>query len=394
MRRRINRRITDRVQRRPWLEVLETRLTPSSLMGGRDHLLALQPSIQATEAPALGAHLTTSTESAVPAKDHGHSGLGNGLLKHSDQDGVAGKGESQENPIVDRGPAVTLTIQTDEVTVSITRHSSMMLDSESIPNERHEPSAAGRMSGLSSELSNINSFVSVPIIVLFIVNEPSIQLRFIATASTASESQNAQSVSAESNQSPSSVPAELSVGQSLNRAVSALSIASAAVAGATVANTGTPGVGDAALRLFSVAAQALSPDRAFQVSGDNSAAARSLLPGGFNDPSRGPVIATTPPLRFTTGSGGDEEAAKPAQPTPPVQPPIVLPGAEQKPEAIVAAESQGSSDKPEALSTRWARIVAGSIAGAAVVYIALSSYGRDIVRRFKSRHDRTPTLRP
>src|SRR5262245_1665506 len=122
MRRRIYRRTTERVQRRPWLEALESRLTPSALLGGRGKVSPLQPSIQATdaaEAPALGAR-QISEGSLAPVNEHGQSRIGHGLVKHSDDVGFARKDESEENFVLGRGPAVTLTIQTDEVTVSIT----------------------------------------------------------------------------------------------------------------------------------------------------------------------------------------------------------------------------------------------------------------------------------
>jgi hypothetical protein len=396
MRQHIHGRIAERLQSRPWLEVLESRLTPSKLLHSSQAVVPpLEQSLHAIAAPAERA--SDSAESDLTGRDHALSRFADKSARFSDGLGFAGKDADGDNQAMGVGSGISVTIQTDEVSVTFARGSSVVLDSESTPSARQAPSVAGRNSELSSDPPNANSVASAPIVVLFIVSEPRIELRFFSFAPTSIVSSN--NPSATSNSEPTgSAAADISTTPAAARQLAAFNnvsltpSAAATSAANTVATTANPvasAFGDAALRLLTVAARPASLDRAFQASGDNSAAARnaSLLPGPISDPTRTITGPATPPQRLPSGGGGDDPA-KGAEATPPVKTPIISSGDGQNPEAIVGAEKQ----EPAALSSRVGRIVAGSVAGAAVLYLALNSYGRSMMRKWKSRRPRTPTL--
>jgi len=285
--------------------------------------------------------------------------------------------------------------------VTFTRGALVVLDSQSTGSARPTPSVAGRDSELSSESLNANAVASAPITVLFIATEPRLELRFFTFTPTSLVSSNVPSATAEAAQITSS-SADLSTTPAATRQVSAPALSNVSLipsaagtpvanSAATPANTVATSFGDAALRLLTVAARPSALDRAFQSSGNNSAEARdaSPIPGPFSDPTRTITTPATPPQRLPSGGGGDEPA-KGAEATPPVTTPTITSGDGQNP---VAAEQQ-PAEKPAALGTTVSRIVAGSVAGAAVAYLALSSYGRGMMRKWKARRSRTPTLTP
>jgi hypothetical protein len=395
MRQHIFPRTAERLQRRPRLEILESRLTPSQLLQGRPALVPpLEQSLHAIAAPGERA-------SAAAESNHALSRLADTSATLPDGLGVAAKGAAGSNQATGAGPGISVTIQTDEMSVTFTRGALVVLDSQSAENARPTPSVAGRSPELSSDPLSASAAASAPITVLFIVTEPRLELRFFTFTPTSIVSSNVPSASAtvESAQITSS-SADLSTTPAATRPASPLSNVSLtpSTAGtpvantvATVANTVATTFGDAALRLLTVAARPSALDRAFQSSGNSSAEARdaSPIPGPFSDPTRTITTPATPPQRLPSGGGGDEPA-KGAEATPPVTTPIVTSGDGQNP---VGAE-QPPADKPAALSTSVSRIVAGSVAGAAVAYLALSSYGRGMMRKWKARRLRKPTLTP
>jgi hypothetical protein len=398
MRQHIFARTAERLQRRPWLEVLESRLTPSQLLHGRPALAPpLEQSLHAIAAPGERASAAAESNQAVSRSAETSSRLADGL-------GIGGKDTGGANEAIGAGPGISVAIQTDEVSVTFTRGALVALDSQTTESARPTPSVSGRSPALSSEPLSASAAVSAPITVLFVVTEPRLELRFFTFTPTSIVSSNVASPTADSAQTTSS-SADLSTTPAATPRPSALTNISltpsaaanpvASSVATAAANTAAINFGDAAFRLLTVAARPSSLDRAFQSSGDNSAAARnaSLIPAPFSDPTRTITTPASPPQRLPSGGGGDEPA-KGAEATPPVTPPIVTSGDGQNPEAIVGAEGQQPAEKPAALGTTVSRIVAGSVAGAAVAYLALSSYGRGMMRKWKARRLRKPTLTP
>ena len=115
MRQHIFPRTAERLQRRPWLEILESRLTPSQLLPGRPALVPpLEQSLHAIAAPGERA-------SAAAESNHALSRLADTSATLSDGLGVAAKGAAGSNQTIGAGPGISVTIQTDEMSVTFTR---------------------------------------------------------------------------------------------------------------------------------------------------------------------------------------------------------------------------------------------------------------------------------